>query len=72
MSNLVIGRVDEDFINNLEESRDVLDLAMDHALVVGIISPHCLGDGFYTSNVGIGSLENVLQLGKLMNSEHVA
>lgn len=62
---LVVRRVDKNFINDLEETRNVFHLAMHHAFCVRIIGPHCLSYRFHTTDVRIRSFQDVFQLCKL-------
>lgn len=62
---LVIRRVDENFVHDLEKARNIFDFAMYHALALRIIRPHQLGDGLHAPDVRIRSFENVLKLSQL-------
>jgi hypothetical protein len=62
---LIIRRVDENFIHDLEKARNILDFTMYHALALGIVCPHQLGDSLHTPDVRIRSFENVLELSQL-------
>ena len=62
---LVIRRVDEDFVDNLEEAGYVLDGAMDHALLLCIVGPHGLLNRLHAANVRVWTLQDMLQLSEL-------
>ena len=59
-THLVVRGVDENFVYNLEETRNVLDLPVNHALVLRVPGPHVRDNRLHASNIGIRSLENVL------------
>jgi hypothetical protein len=61
----VVGGVDEDLVDDLEETGDEGDLAVDHALRLVVVGPHELGVGLDAADVGIGALEDVFDLREL-------
>lgn len=62
---LVISCVDQNFVDNLEETRDIFNLSVHHTFGIRVKRPHGLGDSLYAANVRIGSLEDMLDLRKL-------
>lgn len=62
---LIIGGIHQYLINNLEETWNVSDVAVDHPLRVRIISPHRLCDVLNASNVRIWSFQYMFQLCEL-------
>ena len=62
---LVISCVDQNLIDNLEETRDIFNLSVHHTFGIRVKRPHGLGDSLYAANVRIGSLEDMLDLRKL-------
>lgn len=64
-THLIISRIDQNLIYNLEETRDVLHIAKDHTFRVRVVGPYVLGDSFDGADVGIGTFEDVFELGEL-------
>lgn len=48
---LVIGRIDKNFIDYLEEAWNVLDVPLNHAFRVRVIRPNVLRHGLHATNV---------------------
>ena len=65
MTYLIISCIDENFVHNLIETRDVFNVSIDHPVTFRVKSPHSLSYHFYTSNIRIGSFEDMLDRGKL-------
>lgn len=59
---LVICGVDEDFVDDLEETRHVFDLSVYHTIGSLVVGPHELCDSFYAPNVRIWAFQDVLEL----------
>jgi hypothetical protein len=64
VADLVVGRVDEDLVEDLEEARRVGDRALDHAL--SVVDPHRRRLLLGRADVGVGAEEDVLELGELL------
>lgn len=62
---LVIGGIDKNLINYLEEARNVLDIPLDHTFRIRVIRPDVLSYELYATNVRVWAFENVFQLGEL-------
>ena len=58
-THLVVGRVDQNLVHNLEEAGNVLDVPLDHAFRDRVIRPNMLRYKLHTANVRVWSLENV-------------
>ena len=65
MTCLIISCIDENLVYNLIETGDVFDVSVDHPVTFRVKSPHSLSYHFYTSNIRIGSFEEMLDRGKL-------
>ncbi len=66
VAGLVVGSVDEDLVKDLVETGDVGCLAVGHLLLGLVVDPELLCMLLDTSDVGIGTLENVFELGELL------
>ena len=62
---LVIGRVDKNFVHDLEKARNILDFTMYNTFVLRVVRPHQLSDGLHAPDVRIRSFKNVFELGQL-------
>jgi hypothetical protein len=62
---LVIGGIDKNLINYLEEAWNVLDVPLDHPFRIRVIRPDMLGHELYATNVRVWAFENVFQLREL-------
>lgn len=54
--------IDENFVDNFEESRDIFDLSVDHPLLLRVVRPHNLTHKFDASYVHIRALQDMLKL----------
>jgi hypothetical protein len=50
-TNLVVCGIYENFIDDLVESRYVLDITMHHSLAFRVVCPRRLRDGLYTTDI---------------------
>jgi hypothetical protein len=64
--NLVVGSVDQNFVNYLEETWYVFDVTVYHALILRVICPGHLRDRLKATNVSIRTLQDVLDLRELV------
>jgi hypothetical protein len=62
---LVIGGIDKNLINYLEEAWNVLDVPLDHAFRIRVIRPDVLCYKLNATNVRVWAFEDVFQLGEL-------
>lgn len=58
----MVGSVDENFVDNLEESWDVFNLPVHHPLLFRVVRPHNLAEEFDASYVHVWTLQDVLKL----------
>lgn len=63
---LVVGSVDEDFVENLVQTRYVADVAALDGFALGVVDPHLFLEAFDGANVCVRTLDDVLQLGELL------
>jgi hypothetical protein len=70
MTDLVVGSVDKNFVNNLVETWHVFDVTVYHALILRVIRPDRLCDGLNAPNIGIRTLQDVLDLGQLVETHY--
>ena len=59
----LVGRsIDENFVYNLEETRDILHDPVRHSLLLRVVRPHDLTRKFHASYVSIWTLQYLLKL----------
>jgi len=67
-TNLVVSGIDENLVDNLEETRDIFDLLVYHTLCIRVKCPHNLCDGLYAADIRVRSLEDMFNLRKLRDT----
>ena len=58
----MVRGIDKNFIDNLEESRDIFHLPVGHPLLFRVVRPHGLAHKFDASYIHIGTLQDMLKL----------
>ena len=62
----VVCSVHQDLIEDLVEARHEADFAVLHSVGLGVVYPHLLLCSLHGANIGIGTLEDMLQLCELL------
>ena len=68
-THLVVGCVDQNLVDYLEEAGNILDVPLDHAFRDRVIRPNMLRYKLHAANVRVWPLENVFQLGELCGEQ---
>mmetsp|Transcript_3117 Transcript_3117/g.7421 ORF Transcript_3117/g.7421 Transcript_3117/m.7421 type:complete len:356 (-) Transcript_3117:9-1076(-) len=63
---VVVRRVHQDLVKNLEQRRHPVDLPLLHLTLLAAPHPQCVGGGLHRPDVGIGTKEDVLNLVQLL------
>jgi len=56
---LVIRRIDKNFIDYLEEARNVFDVPLNHVFCIRVIRPDAVRYGLYATNVRVWAFEDI-------------